>query len=180
MKSTFLLNHSLKAINSLLSSAQSKLPKNISTLLSGILTTHSQLAKISHCGFSHKRLTAPFVSSQSLFSTLLQAVTLILKKAASHGDMALRLTSWPHHSNVSVTLLFMLSPYLRDLRPDMFISTSCNTLYVSELSIGFETNLNKKTKRKFTKYRYLQNDLSSKYRHVKFLSISSLGIFGQS
>ena len=78
-----------------------------------------------------------------------------------------------------------LSPSLitgDDLRPDMLISTSCNTLYVTELSVGFETNLKNNAIRKFTKYRYLLNDLSSKYRHVKFVNllISSLGIFGKS
>ena len=78
-----------------------------------------------------------------------------------------------------------LSPSLitgDNLRPDMLISTSCNTLYVIELSVGFETNPKNNANRKFTKYRYLLNDLSSKYCHVKFmnLSISSLGIFGQS
>ena len=97
---TFLLSHSLKAINSLWSSAQSKVPKIFSILLSGILTTHSQLAKISRNGISHKRLTVPFVSSQSLFSILLQAVKLISTKAALHGDITLRLTSLPHHCNV--------------------------------------------------------------------------------
>ena len=69
-----------------------------------------------------------------------------------------------------------------DLRPNMLISTPSNTLYVLELSVGFETNLDNNASRKFSKYRYLLNDLTSKYRHVKFvnLSIGSLGIFGQS
>ena len=63
----------------------------------------------------------------------------------------------------------------------MLISNS-NALYVVELSVGFETNLNNNASRKFEKYHYLLNDLKSKYRLVKFvdLSISSLGIFGQS
>ena len=65
--------------------------------------------------------------------------------------------------------------------PDMLISTS-NALYVVELSVGFETKLNNNASRKFEKYRYVLHDLKSKYRLVKFvnLSISSLGIFGQS
>ena len=69
-----------------------------------------------------------------------------------------------------------------DLRPDMLISTLSNTLYVLELSVGFERNLANNANRKFAKYRYLLNDLTSKHHHVKFLnlSIGSLGIFGQS
>ena len=55
-----------------------------------------------------------------------------------------------------------------DLRPDMLISFPSNTLYVLELSVGFETNLDNNASRKFTKYRYLLNDLTSKCRHVKF------------
>ena len=64
----------------------------------------------------------------------------------------------------------------------MLISTPSNTLYILELSVGFETNLDNNVDRKFSKYRYLLNDLTSKYRHVKLvnLSIGSLGIFGQS
>ena len=64
----------------------------------------------------------------------------------------------------------------------MLISTPCNTLYVLELSVGLETNLDNNADRKLTKYRYLLNDLTPKYRHIKFvnLSIGSLGIFGQS
>ena len=68
-----------------------------------------------------------------------------------------------------------------DLRPDMLISTPSNTLYVLELSVGFETNLDDNVRRKFTKYCCFLNDLTSKYRHnqVVNLSIGSLGIFGQ-
>ena len=80
--------------------------------------------------------------------------------------------------NIFPLLLLLAMIYV----PDMLISTSCNTLYVIELSVGFETNLKNNANGKFTKYRYLLNDLSSKYRQVKFvnLSISSLRIFGQS
>ena len=50
------------------------------------------------------------------------------------------------------------------------------------MSVGFETNLDDSVSRKFAKYRCLLNDLTSKYRLVKFvnLSIGSLGNFGQS
>ena len=60
----------------------------------------------------------------------------------------------------------------------MLISTPS----VLELSVGFETNLDYNASRQYAKYRYLRNDLTSKYRHVKFanLSIGSIGIFGQS
>ena len=85
-----------------------------------------------------------------------------------------------NHSTFYVDLPQYLSPSLTtgdDLRPEMLILTS-NTLYVVELSVGFETNLNNNAGRKFEKHRYILHDLESKYRHVKFfnLSIRSLGI----
>ena len=67
------------------------------------------------------------------------------------------------------------------MHPGMLMSTS-NTLYVVELSVGFETNLINNANRKFEKYCYLLQDLESKHHHINFvsLSISSLGISGQS
>ena len=90
-----------------------------------------------------------------------------------------------NHCTFYVDLPQHVSPSLvtgDDLRPDMLISTPSNTLYVLQFSVGFEPNLDNIANRKFTKHRYLLYDLTSKYRHVKFvnLSISSLGIFWQS
>ena len=68
------------------------------------------------------------------------------------------------------------------LRPDMLISTGSATIYVIELTAGFETDISLNSERKKDKYMQLTRDLSSKYRSVNFinLSISSLGIFGKS
>ena len=64
----------------------------------------------------------------------------------------------------------------------MIMDISKSTLLGHELSVGFETNLDNNADRKFSKYRYLLNDLASKYRHVNCvnLSVGSIGIFGQS
>ena len=55
-------------------------------------------------------------------------------------------------------------------------------LYVLELTIGFETNLNCHADRKRSKYAPLVSDLKCRYKSATFvnLSISSLGIFGNS
>ena len=55
---------------------------------------------------------------------------------------------------------------------------SCINIYYYYYYYYLDNNAN----RQFSKYRYLLNDLASKYYHVKFvnLSIGSLGIFGQS
>ena len=50
--------------------------------------------------------------------------------------------------------------------------TSCSTMYVIELSVGFETKLNNSASRKFAKYRHFLSDLLSEYRQVKFLNLS--------
>ncbi|CAB4030121.1 Hypothetical predicted protein, partial [Paramuricea clavata] len=55
-------------------------------------------------------------------------------------------------------------------------------LYVLELTVGFETNLTSNSDRKYKKYLPLISDQQSNYDKVKFVnvSISSLGVFGQS
>ena len=66
------------------------------------------------------------------------------------------------------------------LRPDIILSTADNVLYILELTVGFETNLNNNASRKELKYRPLLIDLANDYNQIKFinLSISSLCIFG--
>ena len=68
------------------------------------------------------------------------------------------------------------------LRPDIILSTADNALYIIELTVGFETNLNTNTRCKELKYRPLLTDLANDYTQVKFinLTISCLGIFGNS
>ena len=69
-----------------------------------------------------------------------------------------------------------------NVRPDLLLKKKENCLYVLELTIGFETNLNCNADRKHSKYASLISDLKPNYKSVKFvnLSISSLGIFGNS
>ena len=64
----------------------------------------------------------------------------------------------------------------------MLLSIGKTTLYVIELTVGFETNLNSNAERKHEKYYQLTRDLSSEFHSVKFinLSLSALGILGRS
>jgi hypothetical protein len=68
------------------------------------------------------------------------------------------------------------------LRPDLLLAIENKVLYVLELTVGFETNLNSNSDRKHKKYLPLISDQESNYDKVKFVnvSISSLGVFGQS
>ena len=67
------------------------------------------------------------------------------------------------------------------LRPDLLLAIENKVLYVLELTVGFETNLNSNSDRKHKKYLPLISDQESNYDKVKFVnvSISSLGVFGQ-
>ena len=69
-----------------------------------------------------------------------------------------------------------------NLRPDLLLRTKENILYVLELTIGFETNLNCNAERKRLKYARLVSDLRPRFKSVIFvnLTISSFGIFSDS
>jgi hypothetical protein len=66
-------------------------------------------------------------------------------------------------------------------RPDLLLSLSNGSLYVVELTVGYETNLENNVKRKKAKYRELVRQLDENFNEVNFvnLSMSSLGIFAQ-
>jgi len=63
-------------------------------------------------------------------------------------------------------------------RPDLLIQT-CDCLYILELTVGFESNLQNNIKRKYNKYKNLIDTLQRNFKYIKFvnLSISSLGVF---
>ena len=58
------------------------------------------------------------------------------------------------------------------LHPDIILSTANNVLYIIELNVGFETNLNNNAYHKELKYRPLLTDLAHDYKQVKFINIA--------
>ena len=67
-------------------------------------------------------------------------------------------------------------------RPDLLLAnTNKSVLYIIELTIGFESNLESNADRKKNKYKHLINEQKQSYNDVKFinLSISALGVFGK-
>ena len=68
------------------------------------------------------------------------------------------------------------------LRPDLVLITKNSTLYILELTLGFESNIEINSGRKASKYSPLILDLKKSYSDVKFvnLSMSTLGIMGKS
>ncbi|CAB4034966.1 Retrovirus-related Pol poly from type-1 retrotransposable element R2 [Paramuricea clavata] len=68
------------------------------------------------------------------------------------------------------------------LRPDLVLVTENRCLYILELTVGYESNLQVNANRKRQKYRDLINEQEADYDKVKFvnLSLSTLGVFGRS
>ena len=68
------------------------------------------------------------------------------------------------------------------LRPDLVLISQDKTLYLLELTVGFEKNILINSKRKSTKYNALIIDLNSQFSTVHFvnLSMGALGIIGSS
>ena len=69
-----------------------------------------------------------------------------------------------------------------ELRPDLLLAIENKLSYILELTVGFETNLKINSDRKLKKYLPLISDQENNFDKVKFVnvSISSLGVFGQS
>ena len=67
------------------------------------------------------------------------------------------------------------------LRPDMLLNIEDKCLYIIELTVGFETNLERNAQRKEFKYRSLLKHYENTYCRMKLINVStsSLGMFGQ-
>ena len=86
------------------------------------------------------------------------------------------------HSSLSADANGFLNPSIitgENYRPDLLFLIQSKCLYVLELTVGFESNLNNNAVRKKEKYVNLINETSRNYRCVRFvnLSMSSLGVF---
>ena len=154
---SFLLNHSLKALNSLWSSTQSKLPKNIFNFtiryLNNTLATRNNLQKWN-------------ISQSSDGSFCFISETLLRAAAGCKTYMGEGCYTWRHNSalhsiastlkDIKDTSLFVdlpgfISPCTitgEQFRPDMLLSTANNILYIIELTVGFETNIDQNASRK--------------------------------
>ena len=86
------------------------------------------------------------------------------------------------HSSLCADVHGFLNPLIitgQNCRPDLLFLIQCKCLYVLELTVGFESNLNNNAVRKKEKYLNLIKEMSRNYRCVKFvhLFMSSLGVF---
>ena len=188
---SFLLDHSLTTLNSLWSSVQSKLPKNIfnftvryrnNTLANSTNLHKWKLSRSPDCSFC--------LHPESLLHIVAGCKSYLedgryTSRHNSALDFIASSLQCIKHSTLYADLPGFASPCIvtgDNLRPDMLFSIDTDALYIIELTVGFETNTDLNAERKHDKYLQFTHDLSSMYRCVRLinLSISSLGIFGNS
>ena len=177
--------YSLSKLNGLWSSMQSNLPKNIYNFtiryINNTLPTRKNLAK---WGISSSPDCSFCLSPESLLHVVSGCQHYLDRFTWRHNSVLnLIASSLKPLDNIAlyVDLDDYNSPSIitgESYRPDLILKTP-ETLYVLELTVGFESNLKNNAERKRKKYRNLMNDLSSDYQQAKFinLSISSLGVF---
>ena len=182
------IKFSLKKLNSLWSKSQSNLPKNIYNFT---------IRYINNSLPTRRNLTKWRIISNSDCSFCLKPETLLHVVAGCQSYLP-RFT-WRHdsvlnfiaktlqpvsNSNLFVDLPGYKSPSIISsdtFRPDLLLSISSDYLYILELSVGYESNLQANVVRKRERYKDLITEQKKHYKFVKFvnLSISSLGVFSK-
>ena len=177
--------------NSIWSDVQSNMPRNIFNFtvryLNNSLATRKNLARwnlsqTSDCSFCFH--------PESLLHVVAGCKTYLDEgRFTWRHNSALKFIANSFQSIVGSTLYVDLPDFLSPciitgdtFRPDILLVTKDKKLFVLELTVGFETNLNINSQRKKDKYQELLQALNSQFSSVKFvnLSVSCLGIFGRS
>ncbi len=177
---------SLSHLTKLWSMAQSNLPKNIFNFsiryINNSLPTGQNLARwnLSPTSDCHSCLLP-----ESLLH-IVAGCQSYLKRFTWRHDSILNFLAKTLMS-VNNSKLFVDLPEYRSpsiitgdkYRPDMLLVTSDNTLYVAELTVGHESNLQNNSIRKKQKYSELVRELKDHYKSVIFvnISMSCLGVF---
>ena len=181
-------NDSLPKLNSIWSSVQSQLPKNIYNFtihyVNNTLSTRKNLAKW--------KISSTADCSFCLFPETLLHVVAGCQTYLTQGRFTWRHDSILHFLAKSLQVVKGIALYAdipkfkspsiitgESLRPDLLITSSDNCLYVLELSVSFESNLKNNLSRKKEKYKELTKVLHSQFKKVTFvnLAISALGVF---
>jgi hypothetical protein len=185
-----IIQNSLPKLNNFWSSAQSKLPKNIYNFtiryINNTLPTRKNLAKwglspTSDCSFC--------LMPESLLHVVAGCKTYL-----DQGRFTWRHDSVLHFlaeslqavndSSIYADLPGFKSPSVLtgdSHRPDLLLSTSKNSLYMLELTVGFESNLQNNVTRKKAKYKDSVKSQCNYFKKVIFvnLSVSALGVFAK-
>ena len=181
-------SQALLKLNSLWSSAQGTLPKNIFNFtvkyINNTLPTKKNLCR---WGLSSTSDCSLCLRPESLLHVVAGCTTYLNNGRFTwrHDSMlqfiAKRLKSIPD-SVLYVDLPGYITPSVisgNSLRPDLLLTVSSKCLYILELIVGFEANLLNNAIRKTKKYEDLVKRQNHQYDSVKFisLSISTLGVF---
>ena len=186
-----IIKHSTTSFNSLWSSVQSRLPKNIFNFT---------IKYINNTLPTRKNLLKWGISSTSECSFCLEPESLLHVVAGCKTYLHEGRFTWRHdsvlssiasaiqsaqYSNLYVDLPGYNNPSVLTgdkLRPDMLITLQNKCIYILELTIGYESNLKNNATRKREKYEDLIKEQQKHYEEVKFVnvSISSLGVFSES
>ena len=186
-----IIKYSALSFNSLWSSVQSKLLKNIFDFT--ILYINNTLP-------NRKNLLKWGLSTTSECSFCMGSESLVHVVAGCNTYLHEGGFTWRHDSVlnfIASTLKYVQNSVLYadlpdcinpsvttgdKLRPDLLLILNKKCIYILELTIGFESNLLANATRKNKKYNELIKEQCKIYDKVKFinLSISSLGVFGNS
>ena len=186
-----LFNQNLPQINKLWSKVQSSMPQYIFNFtiwyLNNTLATQKNLKKwnlsqTSDCSFCFLPETLLHVVAGC--KTYLEQGRYTWRHNSILNFLATSLKA-VNESTIYADIPGFLSPSIitgEKLRPDLLLRTNNNYLYILELTVGFESNLETNATRKHSKYAPLLSGLQRQFKCVSFinLSMSSLGIFGNS
>ena len=182
------IKFSLSKLNGIWSKSQSNLPKNIYNFT---------IRYINNSLPTRKNLTKWGILSNSDCSFCLNPETLLhlvagcqayLPRFTCRHDSVLNFiaqTLQPvKNSNLFVDLPSYNSPSIvtgDTFCPDLLLSINSDCLYILELSVGYESNLQTNVDRKRRRYEDLITEQKKQFNSVKFvnLSISSLGVFSK-
>ena len=176
----------LSQLTKLWSVAQSNLPKNIFSFsiryINNSLPTGQNLARWNLSATSDCRncllpetllhVVAGCKSYLNRYTWCHDSVLNFLAKTLSFVSDAKLFADLPGYNSPSIITG-------DEYRPDMLLITSDNTLYVAELAVGHESNLENNSIRKNYKYSNLVKELKNHYQSVVFvyISMSCLGVF---
>ena len=180
--------HSLTTLNSLWSSAQSSLPKNIFNFsIKYINNTLPTKTNLKRWGLSPSSDCSFCLTQESLLHIVSGCkVYLQQGRYTWRHDSILMLIATTfrslQHAKIFADIPCFLSTSVitgDDLRPDLLLSLSNKSLYILELTLGYESNLGNNAERKKQKYRELTQQLKNDYDKINFvnLSISALDIY---
>ena len=186
-----IMNNSTSTFNSLWSSVQSKLPKNIFNFtiryINNTLPTRKNLSKwglssTSDCSFCSSPETLLHVIAGC--KTYLDEGRFTWRHDSVLNFLASTLTA-VQNSTLYADIPGFVNPSVITgdrLRPHLLLMTENRCLYILELTVGYESNLQVNANRKRQKYLDLIKDQEADYDKVKFvnLSLSTLGVFSRS